>query len=242
MKNKFLSIVSLFLLLLMPLQISASTDYETKNLKETLAAEEIELAYPDYKETDDQITIYMFRGTGCGYCKAFLTFLNSITEEYGKYFKLESYEVWSNQKNGELMQEVGEFLGEQAGGVPFIIIGDKVFPGYNEVYDEDIKTAIKDLYDSNNRYDVFKEMEKAKLMEKINSVLSKVIPVVSVIGLVVVAIYVNKNNKLLTARINELEEKITTLDEKTTKQEKNVEKKTAKKAKTTKKTDKKTEK
>lgn len=242
MKNKFLSIVSLFLLLLMPLQISASTDYETKNLKETLAAEEIELAYPDYKETDDQITIYMFRGTGCGYCKAFLTFLNSITEEYGKYFKLESYEVWSNQKNGELMQEVGEFLGEQAGGVPFIIIGDKVFPGYNEVYDEDIKTAIKDLYDSNNRYDVFKEMEKAKLMEKINSVLSKVIPVVSVIGLVVVAIYVNKNNKLLTARINELEEKITTLDEKATKQEKNVEKKTAKKAKTTKKTDKKTEK
>lgn len=242
MKNKFLSIVSLFLLLLMPLQISASTDYETKNLKETLAAEEIELAYPDYKETDDQITIYMFRGTGCGYCKAFLTFLNSITEEYGKYFKLESYEVWSNQKNGELMQEVGEFLGEKAGGVPFIIIGDKVFPGYNEVYDEDIKTAIKDLYDSNNRYDVFKEMEKAKLMEKINSVLSKVIPVVSVIGLVVVAIYVNKNNKLLTARINELEEKITILDEKATKKEKNVEKKTTTKTKTTKKTDKKTEK
>lgn len=242
MKNKFLSIVSLFLLLLMPLQISASTDYEAKNLKETLAAEEIELAYPDYKETDDQITIYMFRGNTCGYCKAFLTFLNSITEEYGKYFKLESYEVWSNQKNGELMQEVGEFLGEQAGGVPFIIIGDKVFPGYNEVYDEDIKAAIKDLYDSNNRYDVFKEMKKAKLMEKINSILSKVIPVVSVIGLVVVSIYVNKNNKLLTARINELEEKITTLDEKATKQEKNVEKKTAKKAKTTKKTDKKTEK
>ena len=238
MKKKLLSIVGLFLILLMPFQIFASTDYETKNLKETLAAEEIELAYPDYKETDDQITIYMFRGTGCGYCKAFLTFLNSITEEYGKYFKLESYEVWSNQNNGELMQEVGEFLGEQAGGVPFIIIGDKVFPGYNEVYDEDIKTAIKDLYDSKNRYDVFEEMEKAKLMKKINSILTKVIPIVSVLGLIAVSIYVNKNNKTLTARINELEEKINVINETVEK-----EKKTTTKSKTTKKeTEKKTSK
>ena len=39
---------------------------------ELLKAKEIELAYPDYKETDDQITIYMFRGTGCTYCRSFL--------------------------------------------------------------------------------------------------------------------------------------------------------------------------
>ena len=128
----------------MPFQVKANEKYETMNLKETLAAEEIELTYTDYKETDDQITIYMFRGNTCGFCKSFLNFLNSITEEYGKYFKLESYEVWGNQDNAELLNSVGEFLGEQAGGVPFIVIGDKVFPGYNEVYDEDIKTAIKE--------------------------------------------------------------------------------------------------
>ena len=52
-------------------------------------------------------------------------------------------------------------MGSEAGGVPYIIIGDKVFPGYAESYDEDIKTAIKELYDSEEKYDVFEEYNKA---------------------------------------------------------------------------------
>ena len=113
----------------------------------------------DYKETDDQAIVYMFRGQGCGFCRAFLTFLDSISDEYGKYFKLVSFEVWNNAVNGELMDKISTSMGEKASGVPYIIIGDKVFGGYAEQYDEDIKAAIMAQYE-NPSYDV---MEKNKI-------------------------------------------------------------------------------
>ena len=136
--------------------------YKTLNLEEALKEEEIEHDLSSYKESDDQAIIYLFRGNGCGYCRRFLTFLNSIVPEYGKYFKVVSYEVWGDSENKKLMNKVAEFLEKDAGGVPFIVIGDQAFEGYASDYDEDIKKAIKDLYNSKDKYDVLKEMEKAK--------------------------------------------------------------------------------
>ena len=132
-------------------------DYETKNLKETLESENMTISDAKYVEADDQITIYLFRGQGCGYCRSFLTFLNSITPEYGKYFKLVSFETWYNQENNDLLAAIGSFLGQPAEGVPYIVIGDQVFPGYAESYNDGIKNAISTLYDTKKeeRYDVF---------------------------------------------------------------------------------------
>ena len=137
-------------------------EYNTLNLVDTLKEEEIELKYSKYKETDKQITIYMFRGKGCGYCKAFLNFMNDIAEEYGKYFKLVTYEVWYDENNASLMTNVSNFLNKPASGVPYIIIGETVFSGYAKDYDENIKKAIMELYetDESDRYDVFEEIEK----------------------------------------------------------------------------------
>ena len=132
MKKKFI-LLTLIALLLMPITTFAATkdEYKSKNLKDTLKEEDIELKNEDYKETEDQVTIYLFRGTGCTYCRSFLNFLNDISEEYGKYFKLVSYEVWTEQKNGELLEEISGFTGQSAGGVPYIIIGHQVFSGYS---------------------------------------------------------------------------------------------------------------
>ena len=133
--------------------------YNTLNLDQALTEEGIEHDFSNYKENDKQITIYMFRGQGCGYCKKFLTFLNSIIDDYGEYFKVETYEVWHDSDNAELMQNVASFMNQKAEGVPFIIIGDKTFAGYSETYDEDIKAKIKELYETKkaDRYDVMKE-------------------------------------------------------------------------------------
>jgi len=111
----------------------------------------------NYKETDDQAIVYMFRGQGCSFCRAFLTYMNSISKEYGKYFKMVSFEVWNDSKNAELFEKVAKVTGEEAGGVPYIIIGEKVFGGYAESYNEDIKKAIMAQYE-NPSYDV---MQKA---------------------------------------------------------------------------------
>ena len=136
----------------------------TLNFKEALEEERIEETFESYKENDKQAIIYLFRGRGCSVCRSFLTFLNSITDEYGKKFKVVSYEVWYNTSNNKLLDKVADFTGVEAGGVPYIVIGDQVFGGYTSSYDDTIKKAIDDLYDTpvKERYDVLKELEKSE--------------------------------------------------------------------------------
>lgn len=169
--KKVLGYIVAALLLVMPIVTFAAekidlANYKTMNLKETLDQEDIKMTDTGYTETDDQINIYLFRGNGCGYCRAFLTYLEGITKEYGKYFKLVSFEVWNDADNAELLDAIGSFLGQEASGVPYIVIGDQVFPGYAESYNEGIEQAIKTLYDTekSKRYDVFEEYNK-KLVE-----------------------------------------------------------------------------
>jgi hypothetical protein len=170
--KKVLGYIVAGLLLLMPVVTFAAekvdlANYETMGLKETLESEDMKISYDKYVETDDQVTIYLFRGLGCGYCRNFLTFLNSITEEYGKYFKLVSFECWNNSDNSELLGAISSFLGEPAEGVPYLVIGDQVFPGFTESYGDSIKKAISTLYDTKkeDRYDVIEEYNK-KLVEE----------------------------------------------------------------------------
>jgi thiol-disulfide isomerase/thioredoxin len=116
----------------------------------------------------EKATVYLFRGKGCTYCRALLTYLNSINEEYGNYYELVSYEVWNNADNNELMQKISEFLDKPAEGVPYLIIGKEVFPGYYDGYNDSIKSAIKNLYeqDSKKRYDVLAEYQKENKLTK----------------------------------------------------------------------------
>ena len=204
--KKILVVLLMVLFVTPTVAFAEEKTYNTLNLDEALTAEEIEHDFSNYKENDDQITIYMFRGQGCGYCKKFLTFMNSIVDEYGKYFKVETYEVWNDSKNSELMQNIATFMGKEANGVPFIIIGDKSFNGYSESYDDEIKDAITKLYKTkkSDRYDVMKEYEKSLniAVKDYDSTFLGVI-IFSVIFSVVCAVVVyivNKNN--MAVRVN----------------------------------------
>lgn len=140
-------------------------EYQTKNFVETLQEEELDIP-ANYKETNDQITIYLFRGKGCSFCRAYLTFMSNIAAEYGKYFKMVSFEVWNNEDNWYLMNQISYLKqGDIVQGVPYYIIGDKVFNGYASDYDEDIKKAIVDLYNTekSKRADIFETAEKEGL-------------------------------------------------------------------------------
>ncbi len=164
MKKKIIMFLVTLGIIMLPLSANASLidDYNHKNFKETLAAENITLKNTSYKETKDQMTIYMFRGQGCTYCRSFLNFLNNISEEYGKYFKLVSFEVWNDANNSELMTKVANVTGEAATGVPYIIIGDTVFPGYLSDWDDTIKAAIKAEYDKKDKVDILEKVETAE--------------------------------------------------------------------------------
>lgn len=153
-------ILSILLVGLLFMPILANAAVTSQNLEEVLKEEGFKYDLKDYEESDKKINIYLFRGNGCGHCKNFITFLYENIDELGKYFNLVSYEIFYNQDNSKLMSKVSKFFGEEATGVPYIVIGDKYFAGFGEGIKEDIKKAIKNLYDSKDRYDVFEEMEK----------------------------------------------------------------------------------
>lgn len=111
----------------------------------------------------DPINVYIFKGDGCGYCAAALEFFESIEDDYGKYFDLVEYEVWYNEDNAKLMTDVASYFGEEIGGVPYIVIGDKTFQGYAESYNEDIKSAIKNAYDAKDYVDAIKAVNDGEI-------------------------------------------------------------------------------
>ena len=167
------------MLLLVPVfGMAREVKYESTNLKETFEIEEIKIKNKDYKETDKQVTIQLFRGDGCSYCHSFLKFLNDISEEYGKYFKLEAFEIWSNADNSELWKKVSNFFGDDAGGVPYIVIGDEVFRGYNEQYNDEMIKKIKEEYKKENKYDVLDEIKVAEEKAEAEAKREKVMPIV----------------------------------------------------------------
>ena len=177
--------------------------YKTLNFKEVLQAEEMELENPDYTETDDQAIIYLFRGQGCGFCRKFITFLNSISKEYGKYFKVISFEVWYDENNAALMGKMPTVTNVEARGVPYIIIGDKVFDGYAETYDEQIKSKIMEQY-KDNSYDVFEKLAKEENKFKGFSNTAIVIINLVLISVATICIIVNsnKNTKAILSALN----------------------------------------
>ena len=199
-------LMSVFCLFMMPNMVEADSKYKTMNLENSLKDEGIEYDLKDYKETDDQVTIYLFRGKRCTVCKKFLTFLNSIVPEYGKYFKLVSYETWNNPDNKELLNKVADFTGVANEGVPYIVIGDQVFGGYYSGYDEDIKKAIKDEYNKKTKYDVLEEMNKDTKNNTSNSsiwwsLLFTFLSTIIIIG------YIYLSNKKIMVELAKLETK-----------------------------------
>lgn len=201
-------IIGMFCLLFIPSIVNA-TSYNTKNFEETLKAEDITPSFKDYKESDNQATIYMFRGQGCTVCKSFLTFLNSIADEYGKYFKVVSFEVWNDTANKKLMDEVADFTGVENKGVPYIVIGSQVFDGYYSGYDEDIKSAIKDEYNKTTKYDVLEEMGK-EVKESSSASNSGSIwwsLLFTVVSTGIIMVYVHYENKKILTSVNKISKK-----------------------------------
>ena len=182
----FLAIIAIF-----PSAVFAET--QVLDLEDTLESESITPLFEDYEETDDQITIYFFRGQGCSHCYELLNFLNSIVDEYGYMFKLRSYEVWYNSDNSEIKDEVVNFFNLDASGVPLLVIGESTFYGFSEDSEEKIITAIENEYNSEERYDVFEKMEEKKANKNENDALYILIPIAACVLIYTIVKQVKKN-------------------------------------------------
>lgn len=150
----------------------------------------------------EPVKVYVFHGETCPHCLEAFEWFDSIEEEYGDYFDLVKYEVWKDAENSQLMENISNFRGDNATGVPYIIVGDYSYAngfGADSVIDEETGTTMGDqmierileIYESDNRYDV---------MEAYNnrpdySIVVGIVALVIIAGVVVTAIIIRRSNQ-----------------------------------------------
>jgi len=110
--------------------------------------------------TREKINVYIFHGDGCGFCAQAFAFFESIEKEYGQYYNLIRFETWKNQENAEIHNKIAAHYKVDDPGVPLILIGDKYFNGYNNVWNDDIKQAIMAEYNKEERSSVVADFVK----------------------------------------------------------------------------------
>ncbi len=88
---------------------------------------------PDVK-SGEKVTVYMFRGKTCSYCKDAVEYFHNLGKEYDKYFDVITFEVYEDQGNRVLFQLAQEYLevDPETVGVPFFVIGETVFQGFGQ--------------------------------------------------------------------------------------------------------------
>lgn len=155
-------VVLLAIFLIMPFAVFA--EEEASNNDENTTEE----ASSNDNSDSKKVNIYFFRGEGCSHCAEAEEWFDSIKEEYSEYYNLIDYEVWYNTDNSDLMQKVADARGEEAEGVPYIIIGDKSWNGFDSSYEEDMINQIKSVYaqDVKDRYDIMTLLTDSKTSKK----------------------------------------------------------------------------
>lgn len=105
------------------------------------------------------VTVYIFRGEGCPYCKNALEYFNSIKENY-PYLEIKSYEVWHNKTNNDLLQLVATKLNlAKITSVPFIIIDSTFYlNAYSERHNDTLTQEIEKAYENINYKDIVQEV------------------------------------------------------------------------------------
>lgn len=130
-----------------------TTNTYKENENTSLKDFEITVKVDNISYDENKVNIYLFWGNGCPHCENAMAFFESIEKEYGNYFKLNKFEVWYDKDNKEIMNQFASAMGDEAKGVPYIVIGNKSYKGFSESYKESIINAITSQY--KNSYDVY---------------------------------------------------------------------------------------
>lgn len=172
-----------------------------KNIKKLLIvfAFVFMMPFTVFAEEKEKINVYMFKGETCGFCAKATAFFEGLDDEYKSYFNLVAKEVWYDEENASAMEKVAEYFDADTSklGVPYIIIGEKTFDGYNESFDDQIKAAIKKAYlneDGKYKDVVAPILNKEPLEKKDSSAAVTIIVIFVTIAGVVFLVYMAKDD------------------------------------------------
>lgn len=152
-KDEFQNWFTSYVLLKKVNKNNISKEKKEKENEQTTEANTKEISLDNIKRDENKVNIYFFWGSTCPHCKEEFAFFEKLEKEYGKYYNLYTYEVWENEKNAEIMNTFAAVLNEEAKGVPYTIIGDKSFTGFNDDSKENFIETIKSKYQ--NSEDVY---------------------------------------------------------------------------------------
>ncbi len=85
--------------------------------------------------------VYFFKGEGCPKCAEEEKFLEALVKRIPAV-EIRAYEVWRHAGNAAMMQSLLKSRGVDAKGIPFTIVGNRVFYGFSGQIAEEIETAI----------------------------------------------------------------------------------------------------
>lgn len=119
-------------------------------LKKILFVLTLFLVLPFTKVNAEEVTVTLFYGDGCPHCSHEKQYLDILKYQLGDNLNIEQYEVWNNDKNNELLSKVRTTFNDDNTGVPFLVIGNKFFSGYNDDIAKEIKKTIFDNLKQNN--------------------------------------------------------------------------------------------
>lgn len=88
------------------------------------------------------VDLAFFYGQGCPHCAKEEAWLEEMQEKYPT-LNVEKYEVYFNNENRELMQQMAESYGTEIGGVPMTFINGKSITGFSDKLGQTIEQEIQ---------------------------------------------------------------------------------------------------
>lgn len=135
-----------------------------------------------------EVNIKFFYGDGCPVCAREEKFLEEIESKYD--VKITKYETWYNEENAKLLDETKEKYNTTGRGVPYTVVEDSAFLGFNTTISSQIEDKIKSINNNNVNNDDKNDQKEDKtiydipLIGKVDIKKVSVLLVSIVIGLV----------------------------------------------------------
>ena len=125
----------------------------------------------------ETLDVYLFYGEECAYCHQEREFLDIMVRQYHGNVEVHEYEVWHDSKNAEFMMDVKDELGDKGESVPYTVIGEKTFNGFQEETGTEILKAI-DASLKKMPGDTVKAVQNDEKVNKVADNNSLVIPII----------------------------------------------------------------
>lgn len=108
------------------------------------------LVLPFTQAQAEEANVTLFYGDGCPHCAKEEEYLEVLQKQLGENLNVQKYEVWNNKENENLLAQVRTVFDDDNEGVPYLVVGNRDFTGFNDDIAKDIKKAIFDNLKQNN--------------------------------------------------------------------------------------------